>query len=169
MAQRKTNWWLVLGGVVLAVCGIAIFAAPGFFLEFLTVWAGAGFIVSGVAGIASYFQLRQVREGAGWTLFMGVLDLLVGILLILHPFAFAAVIPWVLGMFFVGFGILQVAGLVPFARFVPEVRAIAIISGILCILVGIMLFVWPESLSIWVAAFAIVRGITLVAMGFTSR
>lgn len=169
MTERKINWWLVIGGIILAVCGFAIFASPGFFLEFLTVWAGIGFLISGVAGIASYFQLRRVKPGAGWDLFMAILDIIVGVLLIVHPFAFAEVIPWMLGVFFAAFGILQVAGLVPFARFVPEVRAIAIVSGALCILVGVMLFVWPASLSIWIAAFALVRGITLVAMGFTAR
>lgn len=166
---RKTNWWLVIGGVILVVCGFAIFAAPGFFLEFLTVWAGVGFLISGVAGIASYVQLRRVKASAGWDLFMAVLDIVVGVLLIVHPFAFAELIPWILGAGFIVFGVVQVAGLMPFAALVPEVRIIAIISGVLSILVGVMFVVWPASLSIWVAAFALVRGITLVAMGFTSR
>ena len=168
-SERKTNWWLVVGGIILVVCGFAIFAAPGFFLEFLTIWAGAGFLISGVAGIASYIQLRKVKPGAGWDLFMAILDIVVGIMLIAHPFAFASFIPWMLGIVFILFGILEVAGMMPFAKFIPEVRAIAVISGILSIIVGIMFIVWPASLSIWIAAFALVRGITLVAMGFTSR
>lgn len=168
-SQRKVNWWLLIGGLLLVVCGSAILVAPGFFLEFLTVWAGAGFLVSGVAGLVSYFRLRKVMDGAGWTLFNAVLDILLGVLLILHPLAFADVIPWILGIMFLAFGVLEIAGIMPFARAVPETRVIAIISGVLCVLVGIMFIVWPASLSIWVAAFAIVRGITLVANGFIFR
>lgn len=166
---RKTNWFLVIGGIILLICGLSIFAAPGFFLEFLTVWAGVGFIISGVAGVVSYIQLRRVIPGAGWDLFMAILDIVVGIILIVHPIAFAAIIPWLLGISFIAFGILEIVGMMPFARFVPETRIIAILSGVLTILVGIMFFVWPESLSIWIAAFALVRGISMIAAGILAR
>lgn len=166
---RKTNWWLVAGGAVLVLFGIAVFAAPGLFLEFLTIWAGIGFLISGVSGIMSYRQVRRARGSAGWHLFMAVLDIVIGILLIAHPLAFAEVIPWMLGIFFVAFGAVEIVGLMPFSRLVPETRIVAVISGVLSVLVGIMLFVWPASLSWWIAAFALVRGITLVAVGFTSR
>lgn len=167
--QRKTNWWVVLGGVVLVACGIALFAAPEFFLNFLTVWAGIGFLISGVAGIASYFQWRRLMPGAGFNLFMAVLDIVVGVLLIVHPLAFSEVIPWMLGIFFIAFGILEIVGMMPFASFIPETRVIAVLSGVLTILVGVMFFVWPASLSIWIAAFALVRGVSMVAAGFTAR
>ena len=167
--NRKVNWWLVIGGVVLVVCGIALFVAPGLFLEFLTVWAGAGFLVSGVAGFMSYFQLRRGRDGAAWSLAMAALDLVLGALLIAHPFAFAGTIPWILGVAIIVFGIAEIVGMMPFAKLVPESRIVAIISGALSIVVGVMFIVWPASLSIWISAFALVRGITLVVMGFTVR
>lgn len=172
MAQgvnRKANWWLVFGGAVLILCGIAVFAAPVFFLEFITVLAGIGFFVSGAVGMASYIQLRGVRVNAGWHLFMAILDTVVGIMLILHPFAFAELIPWLLGAAFIAFGAIEIAGIASYARLVPETRTISVISGVLSILAGVMFIVWPASLSLWVAAFVLVRGITLVAVGFMSR
>ncbi|MBQ9000921.1 MAG: DUF308 domain-containing protein [Eggerthellaceae bacterium] len=167
--NRKVNWWLVIGGAVLVVCGIAIFVAPAFFLEFITVWAGAGFIVSGVAGFMSYFQRRRGRDGAAWSLVMAILDLLLGILFIFHPFAFVSAIPWILGVAIIVFGIAEIVGMMPFARLVPESRIVAIISGVLSVIVGVMFVVWPASLSIWIAVFALVRGITLVVAGLTAR
>jgi uncharacterized membrane protein HdeD (DUF308 family) len=166
---RKTNWWLVAAGAVLVIFAIAAAGAPGMFLEFLTIWAGAGFIVSGIAGIASYMQIRKVMVGFGWQLFMSILDIILGILLIAHPFAFAAFIPWLLGCAFIVFGVFEACGSMPFAQLVPESRGLSIASGVLSIIVGICFIVWPESLSIWVAAFAFVRGFTLIIMGFTSR
>ena len=168
-SERKVNWWLTLAGVVLVVCGIAIFAAPAFFLEFLTVWAGIGFLVSGAAGIVSYVQVRRHMGNAGFHVFMALLDIVVGIVLIVHPYAFAELIPWLLGAAFIAFGVMEIVGLMPFTHLIPETRTIAIISGVLSVLVGIMFLVWPASLSIWVAAFALVRGITLIAVGFISR
>ena len=167
--DRKVNWWLVIGGAVLAVCGIAIFVAPAFFLEFLTVWAGVGFIVSGVVGFISYFQLRRGSEGGAWSLAMSILDLALGILFIVQPFAFSATIPWILGVAIIVFGVAEIVGMMPFARLVPESRIVAIISGVLSIVIGVVFIVWPASLSVWIAAFALVRGVTLVVMGFTVR
>lgn len=167
--QRKINWMLIIGGLVLVLCGIAIFVAPGFFLEFLTVFAGVGFLISGVSGIGSYIRWRHIIPGAGWDLFMAFLDIVAGILLIIYPIALAGVIPWMFGIMFVAFGILTIVGLMPFGELVPETRVVAILAGILFILVGVLFFVWPESLSIWIAAFALVRGISMIATGFAMR
>lgn len=164
--ERGPNWWLVLGGVALIVCGGAVFAAPGLFLELITVWAGVAFFVSGVAGIASYVRLHRAGIPAGWDLFMAILDFVVGVVLVLHPYALASVIPWMLGASFVVFGVAELAGMVSFARSIPEIRTVSVVAGLLSAVAGIMLIVWPESLSLWVAAFALVRGVTLVALGF---
>ena len=167
--NHKVNWWLVAGGVVLVLCGIALFVAPGFFLGFLTLWAGIGFVVSGIAGFMSYFQLRRGRDGAAWSMVMAGLDVVLGVVFIAYPLAFANAIPWVLGVVIIVFGIAEIVGMMPFAKLVPESRIIAIISGALSIAVGVMFIVWPASLLIWVSAFALVRGITLIAMGLTVR
>lgn len=167
--ESSVNWWLVAGGAVLVICGIAMVAVPWLFMESLVIWAGAGFIVSGVAGVASYLGHRRRCEAAGWTGVMAALDLLLGVLMILHPLVFASAIPWLLGVAFIVLGLVEVAGMMPFAKLVPESRIIAIISGVLSAVVGVMFIIWPTSLSLWVAAFALVRGITLVAMGLTAR
>lgn len=168
IGERKTNWWLVVGGVALVLFAICAFAAPFLFLELITVWAGIGFLFSGVMGIVAYVRSRLL-PGAGWSLFMAVLDVIVGVLMLLHPVAFAPVLPWILGVFFIVFGVFEIGGTVPLGRLIPETRPVMIISGILIIVVGIMFIVWPSSLSIWVAAFALIRGITLIVSGFTAR
>ena len=168
IGERKTNWWLVIGGVVLLVFAIGTFAYPAVFLELITITAGVGFIVSGVSGVITYAQTRPL-PGSGWVLFMAVLDAVVGVMMLVHPIAFAPVLPWILGVMFIAFGILEIGGTGPFGVLIPESRPIIIVSGILTIVVGIMFIIWPTSLSLWVAAFAAVRGITLIAMGLMSR
>ena len=168
IGERKTNWWLIIAGIVLMIFAIGTFAFPVFFLELITITAGIGFLFAGVSGIATFFQVRSL-PGAGWTLLMAVLDILVGALMLMHPVVFAPVLPWILGASFVLFGIVETAGTAPLGKLIPESRPITIVSGVLTILVGIMFIVWPTSLSIWVAAFAAVRGITLIAMGIMSR
>lgn len=168
IGERKINWWWVVGGIVLILFAIAAFAAPFIFLEFVALWVGVGFLISGVMGIITYVQSRYI-PGSGWSLFMAILDVVVGILMIMHPIAFAAVFPWLLGLFFILFGVFQIGGTVPYGSLIPGSRTIMIISGILTVVVGIMFIVWPSSLSIWVAAFALIRGITLIAEGFMAH
>ena len=163
---RTVNWWLALSGIVLAICGIAIFAAPAFFLGFPTVLAGVGFLASGVMGAISYVQVRKRAGNAGFHAFMAVLDIAVSLMLVAYPYAFVEMAPWLLGISFIVFGVAEIIGLMPFTHLIPETRTIAIVSGVLSVLVGIMFLVWPASLSLWVAAFVLVRGITLIAVGF---
>ena len=168
IGARKTNWLLVLSGVLLVAFAAAAYFAPYLFLEFLTVVGGVGFLFSGVMGLTSYFKLRALPN-AGWSLLMAILDILIGIMLILHPLAFAPVLPWILGVFFIVFGVLEAGATIPLGSLIPESRGMAIVSGVLTIVVGVMFIVWPESLSIWVALFALIRGITLILAGFTYR
>ena len=168
MGTRKTNWWLVVAGVVLVLFAAATFLAPYLFLEFITIASGVAFLFSGVMGIGSYFKVRGLPN-AGWSLLMAILDALVGIMMLLHPIAFAPVLPWILGASFIMFGVLEVGATIPLGSLIPESRGMAIVSGVLTVIVGIMFIVWPESLSIWVAMFSLIRGITLVVAGFTSR
>lgn len=168
IGQRRTNWWLVLGGVVLVIFAIGTFAAPAVFLELLTILAGFGFLFSGCMGIATFVRTRHL-PGAGWPLFMGILDIIVGGLMLVHPVVFAPVFPWLLGVSFIAFGVLEAGGAIPLGMYLPESRTMMVISGVLTIVVGVMFVIWPSSLSIWVAAFALIRGITLVVAGFTAR
>lgn len=171
MAERTktTNWWYVGGGVILLLCGAAALLAPHIFLAYLTVFAGLGFLLSCFAGLMSYRSAQRVKGSTGTTILMAVLDGILGVLLMAYPFAFEAVIPWLLGVGFIAFGVMEIVGVMPFTRFASDSRTIMVIAGILAIVVGVMFIVWPASLSIWIAAFALVRGITLIAVGFTAR
>ena len=166
--ERRTNWWLVGGGAVLILFAFGTFAFPLIFLGTITVLAGFGFLVTGVSGIATFVRSRGL-PGAGWTLVLAALDFIVGAMMLMHPVAFAPTIPWMLGIIFITFGIVEVVGTTPLGRLMPESRPITIVSGVMSAIVGIMFIIWPESLSIWIAAFAAVRGITLIVMGFLSR
>lgn len=162
--ERIVNWPIVASGVLLVVFAAIVFFAPVFFLELITVIAGIGFLVSAVTGFIAYWKLRCFEGGVG-VLLMSVSDFIIAALLLLHPMMSAAVISGFLGIVFVVFGICEIAGTSPIGKLLPETRAVLIVAGILTVVVGIMFVIWPSSLSIWVAAFALIRGITLIISG----
>lgn len=166
--QHQPNWWLVAGGVVLVLFAMGTFAFPTLFLKAVTIWAGVGFLFASVMTIGAYVQSSRLT-GAGWALIMAVLDIVVGVMMLVHPVALSSTIPWILGVVFALFGVVEIAGVVSLGRLLPESRPIMVVSGLLTVVVGIMFVVWPTSLSLWIAAFAVVRGITLVVMGLISH
>lgn len=168
VGERKTNWWFVVAGVLLVLLAVGTFAHPALFLELFTIWAGAGFLVAGVAGAVTYFQHRGFSRSA-YSLFMAFLDALVGVLMLMHPVALAPVVPWFLGAAFIVCGLAAIIGTASLGRYLPESRPFMVISGALTLVVGVMFIIWPTSLSIWVSAFAAVRGITLITVGFMAR
>lgn len=165
-AASGGNRALVITGLILIIFGVIAFGAPWAFLEFITIWVGAGFLLSGVGGIFAY---SQQRGASGWSLVMALLDIVLGVMFILHPFAFAGFLPWLLGIAFILFGLMEVSGSMPFAQLVPESRVIMVISGVASVVLGILFIIEPASFAMWVAIFAIVRGVTLMAVGLTAR
>ena len=92
---KKHDAGLIVAGVLLVLCAFLLFFAPGVALVTLTAIAGAAFLVSGVFDIVAYVRFRAAMSLSGWAVAYAVLDIVVGLMLLVHPFAFAAVIPWV--------------------------------------------------------------------------
>jgi len=69
----------VMGGLTV-VAGLLVIAHPLAGLKFLTLLLIAYFVVEGLVQIAHAFSLRPI-SGWGWTLFSGIVSLLLGIML----------------------------------------------------------------------------------------
>jgi uncharacterized membrane protein HdeD (DUF308 family) len=68
----------ILLGVVGVIAGVLIVAHPLYSLGFLTLVLAAWFVIDGVFGIILAFRIKP-EPGWGWTLFSGILALLLGI------------------------------------------------------------------------------------------
>ena len=75
----KGIWNFVLGTLTVLI-GIAMVAQPDAALATLTLFLAAYFIVIGIFEIIWAFQVKPVK-GWGWTLFSGIISLLLGIMI----------------------------------------------------------------------------------------
>ena len=141
---KKHDAGLIVAGVLLVLCAFLLFFAPGVALVTLTAIAGAAFLVS------------------------GVFDIVVGLMLLVHPFAFAAVIPWVVGFFFALFGAVEIAGSLRIRKVGAPMWGWMLFSGIVSALCGLAFFVVPATLSIFLAVFVLMRGASLVVYGWNA-
>ncbi|HLY54480.1 MAG TPA: HdeD family acid-resistance protein [Stellaceae bacterium] len=79
--RRPGFMWSLLSPVCAAVLGFLLVFDPIGGVLTVTLLLGAYFVVDGVVKIMLAFELRQHLESWGWTLFSGVVDLLLAFLI----------------------------------------------------------------------------------------
>jgi len=102
------HWgWLLFRGILGIIAGFMIMRSP---LVGLLVVPTTIIIIVAIQGIVmGVIGLIESFKGAGWGAgILGVVNILIGILLLSRPLLAAAVLPWVLGIMAIVFGILTI-------------------------------------------------------------
>ncbi len=101
-APMVKHWWIsLLLGIVYILAGFWVFQTPLVSYVSLSIVFSVFIFASGLSQIIFSTSNRNKVEGWGWYLAGGVLDLMIGILLITHPLMTMAILP-----FYVGFWLL---------------------------------------------------------------
>ena len=166
---RKHDWGLIVAGILLVLCAFFFVVAPGLTLVTITAIAGAAFLVSGIFDIINYVRFHKVMNLSGWAIAYAVLDIVIGLMFLIHPLAFAGVIPWVIGAFFIIFGAFEVVGSFRIRKTGVPMWGWMLFSGIVSVLCGITFFVAPASFSILLSVFILMRGVSLVFYGWNAN
>lgn len=91
------SWWAaLLLGLVFIAAGVIVFANPGESYLALSLMFGVMVIVSGVIEIY-VGAIAPPRSGRGWLIAAGIIELLLGILMMIVPTMLLAILPFVLG------------------------------------------------------------------------
>jgi len=102
LQQSIKHWYLpLILGILLILAGVWVFATPLASYITLSLFFAVTFLVVGIFQIFHAVNNRNDLEGWGWYLVGGILDLVLGILLISQIGASMLVLA-----FFVGFGVL---------------------------------------------------------------
>lgn len=171
----KDLWWAVLlRGVLAIVFGIVALVWPS-----LTVWAlvvvfGAYAIVDGITAIVRAVQARKVDSGWVWWLLGGVVSVAAGIVAFVWPGITALAAAFVIGIWAVVGGALEIAGSIRLRKLGGSGHWVMLsIAGILEVLFGLILVFFPGSgilgLVTFLAIFAIVFGLVLVVSAIQVR
>ena len=92
--------------LILAVLAFRHFG-QGYAVLLLAIWIGIGFIFRGVATTVSAIS-DPVLPGRGWSIFIGVISLLAGIVVLASPFASIVTLAIVVGVWFVVIGVFEI-------------------------------------------------------------
>ncbi len=109
-----SRWWvLLLAGIFGIVLGLVTFFRPGTIALVIFYLVAAWLLVTGIFEIISAFTLAAV--GIEWLLVgAGVLSIIVSIIFFLHPVASILSIVWLLGVFALVYGVIQLVRAIQF-------------------------------------------------------
>src|SRR4029453_18956206 len=165
----KMRWVLGLHGLASVVFGVMILAWPGISVYALTIVFGAYTLATGIVEIGTAFT-AQGREERAWLILRGLLGITVGVLVFAWPEISALALLYAIGAYAVGLGILAVGASFRLPLDGRD-KASMVLTGLVAIVFGIVIFVKPGAGALavlaMIAAFALVTGVTefVVAIG----
>jgi uncharacterized membrane protein HdeD (DUF308 family) len=106
--RSASGWWVIfLLGIVGVIVGFLCFIHPGNVALLIFYLVAIWLIISGLFVIISAFTLRAA--GAEWLLVVvGVISIIVGIIFFIHPTSSILSLVWLLGVFALVYGIVQI-------------------------------------------------------------
>jgi uncharacterized membrane protein HdeD (DUF308 family) len=168
VSRSLRHWWVfVLRGILFIVVGIYVFLSPVSAYLALSFLFGLIILLAGIAELIHAYQDRG-SANRGWHLFVGLVDLLLGIILLSHLAASMDVMRVILGVYFLFRG-LSMFNFRGFAR-----RPAWILAGaIIVLLFGILVIANPvfgaATIIIWTGVAFIVTGILNVMLGLRMK
>jgi len=167
--RRHTGWFIALGVALIVLGAIGVAAVVATTLVSVIIF---GWLLL-VAGIVQIFHAFRVRPWTGLLLqlLVGILNIVVGILIISNPHSSALALTLLLALFFIVDGVFRIVMAVP--EHFPG-RAWAIFSGIINVLLGVLIWVhWPTSafwvIGLFIAVDLLLTGWWFVALGIAGR
>ncbi|WP_458626081.1 HdeD family acid-resistance protein [Winogradskyella sp. PC D3.3] len=103
------NWWLsIIIGILYIFVGFWVFNTPLESYISLSIIFSVFIFISGILEIAFSISNRKEMRGWGWYLTGGILDLIIGTLLISNPVMTMAILPYFVGFWLLFRGIMAI-------------------------------------------------------------
>lgn len=162
---KKFNGWMIASGIVMLIVGFLCIFWSNESLSTLAVLVGIGFLFAGVANIISYVSYKDLVIYPGWIILDIVIDILLGLMFVIHPFIAATVIAWLVGVTVVIAAMIQFVGAInSHAAGLPD-WWVGLIGGIFSLILAILMFVYPGLLAIMIGIYAVAAGCLLISTG----
>lgn len=164
-------WWaLLILGVAVFVVGIMIYTYPGESYVGMAALFAVLMLVSGIMQLVMSFT-EKYMTGRGWNAVIGVLEIILGFVLMFSPAVTAMILPVILGVWLLvrGLGLIGIATEMHHLK----VRGMGwtIILAVLLIICSLMILFQPllfgvAAVIIWVSIAFLVAGISMVVFAF---
>ena len=179
MAKEGTmgRWWgRLFFGVIALIFGLAFIFIPGITLTLFLVVFGIFMLIAGFV-LIGFSRSRQAGMHKSLNLAEGTIDIIIGLVAIFLPGTSAIVAVYIVGVFAILAGILQIAEGVIARRgtqtFGTSNRWLLVIAGIWSLIIGLVLVFSPGTglfALLWlIGIFLVILGIINIGSGFRMR
>jgi uncharacterized membrane protein HdeD (DUF308 family) len=167
----KMRWALGINGLLAVVLGVMLLAWPGISVLALTIVFGVYALATGLVAFGSAFR-SELKEERGSLILSGLLGIVVGIVVLAWPNISALALLYVIGVYAVLLGLTVIV-----ASFQLPVdgrdTALMILSGIVFIAFGIVIFAKPGAGALAVlaliAAFFLITGLSQLVLAIGGK
>ena len=160
----------LLKGIILIILSILVFTHPGGALLGLALYIGIGFLIAGVVLIISAISFRNQIKGWGWRLAEGLVDIFFGFILIYNPGLTAVVMAFMMGFWFLFFGITSLSEAFGLKDEGISNWWLSALWGILAVIFGFWIMFKPFAGAVAIVTlmgiFFLVAGLFNLAIGF---
>ncbi len=173
-SRIAAHWWVpLLRGIVAVIFGAIIFKFPLSSVVVLVYFFGAWFFVDGVLNIVTALRFAHPDTGHWWAILLqGLVGIAIGVVTFFLPGVTAVSLGWLVAVWAIVTGILEIAAAFRLRRDVPG-ELFLILAGILSFAVGIWLIVRPVAallaLTYLIGIYAVIGGIALIALALRLR
>jgi uncharacterized membrane protein HdeD (DUF308 family) len=162
------HWWVFLiRGLLFILVGIYMICSPASSYAALGFLFGLIILLAGIAELLHVYRENRARN-RGWHLFLGIVDIILGIILMGHIAASITILRIIVGIWFLlrGFSLLSFSGLIGKSWLLT-------VGGIITIIfAGLILFnpiFGAMTIILWTAIAFIVTGLFNVLLAFTMK
>ena len=163
------HWWvLVLRGLLAVIFGLLALIWPSITVNALVLLFGAYAVVDGIFSIVAGLGRRR----SFLPILGGFLSIVLGILAWLWPQATAVALLYIIAVYALLTGIFELINAVELRKVLAN-EWLLVVSGILSIVFGILLVIWPAAglmtMAWLIGTYALIFGILLIWLGFRLR
>ena len=134
---RPVSIWHLVAGIIMAIMGVYVWFNPVATMVALALYLGIVFIVVGIGYVMASF-----RFDSGWDLFVGVLDILVGVIFVGNLGVTAASLPLIFALWCLAVGAIQVVVAYRFKKAALNWKW-TLAAGILGIVFAFLILTYP--------------------------
>jgi uncharacterized membrane protein HdeD (DUF308 family) len=174
MLEKFTqNWWMfAVRGVVAVIFGVLALIWPGQTLQALVLVFGAYALVDGVFAMIAGITARKYFDRWWAVLLEGIAGVVIGLVTFFYPNITALVLLYFIAAWALITGIFEIVAAIQLRRVITG-EWMLIFGGMLSIIFGVLLFVFPGAGAVsvvWlIGIYAIVFGISEIIFAFRLR
>lgn len=141
---RSAAGWLIFSGVLSVILGMLCIGSPLVSGIAINLLLGGMVLFAGLLELVQGFRLSKGTTGRGWTIFAGILAMVVGGYMLARPVGGLLALTWVLALYFLLSGILRC--LAAFELRPTKGWGWVLFSGLVTVALAVMLYSdWPLS------------------------